>query len=75
METRENREEAESEGEREGRQGGREITRHALEGGEGDAPIRMFLRMFHPHKVPHLAKITTPGQSRGQRIAKFLCSR
>jgi hypothetical protein len=27
--------------------------RHALEGGEGDASIRMFLRIFHPHKVPH----------------------
>ena len=55
-ETREKREEAEREGEREGEKGRREITRHALEGGEGDAPIRIFLRIFHPHRVHHLAK-------------------
>ena len=29
--------------------------RHALEGGEGDAPIRIFLRIFHPHRVHHRA--------------------
>ena len=28
--------------------------RHAVKGGEGDAPIRIFLRIFHPHRVHHL---------------------
>jgi hypothetical protein len=39
--------------------------------GEGDAAIWIFLRIFRPHKVPHLAK-TTPGHSKS---ASQSCSR
>ena len=41
--------------------------------GEGDAAIWIFLRIFRPHKVPHLAK-TTPGQSVEERLAKLLAA-
>ena len=41
--------------------------RHALEGGEGDAPIRIFLRIFHPHRVHHLVDRLDGVDDRGCR--------